>query len=252
MYYILHGGCTSESITLFQGKGFIRRKELMIGESLGEFGLYDEHEKRQESIYTNSYSLLLEIPRPVFRDLMRQEINSNRAQVLQGLKKVLAFQSMSQQTIDKIADACQLLTFEANFPLLKLGERDRFYFLLDGNCRANRLIPFVMKEDQVIGSYNPGILLPDDEDVAYHSLSIGTFIPGDYFPKMNMARSEAMSYRLQKLPFEKIISLLKVVMDESSQKQTVLTESNFYQLINMPLDDVRGFYEKTNASYYRQ
>jgi hypothetical protein len=204
--------------------------------------------KRIETVSSLTPVLMLSVPRDIYVDLMRAEIMASRNEIVDIMKSVGPYKSFfTGGQIDKFLAACQLFKYDANIPILKAGDRSTVTFILDGQCRANRLVPFLVKKGdpgekghgEITNAYTPGADIPPGEDVVYHNLSIGLLNSGDYFPKISLLRSEALEYRLQKVDVLKVIALMNGILQYTLVgSRTKLDESNIGFYLSQDLDEV--------------
>ena len=247
LYFLISGKCRGESVIVRHSKGYIRRRDINLGDVFGEFSMVNESEPRVETVYTQTFSVLLMIYRDVYVDLMRSEIASNKSNLISGLQEVSAFRSISPSILEKIINSSQMFKMDPNVILLRANERNNVTFILEGQCRVNRLVPFLMKNGEVIGSHKVGTIPPSNEEVVLHNLSVGMLGPGDFFPKISLLRNEALDYRLQKIALEKIILLLKAVLDRTGKKYA-LDVTSIGSFLNIEVDELTNELEETIAA----
>jgi hypothetical protein len=205
--------------------------------------------KRTETVSSLTPVVLLSVPRDVYVELMRSEVMASKNEIVEIMKSVGPYKSLfTGGQIDRFLAACQLFKYEANVPLLKAGDRSTVTFILEGQCRVNRLVPFLVKKGEseekgghgeITNAYTPGTDLPPGEDVVYHNLSIGFLNSGDYFPKISLLRSEALEYRLQKIDVQKVIALMNGILQYTQAgSRAKLDESNIGLYLSQDLDEV--------------
>ena len=199
---------------------------------------------------------MLSVPRDIYVDLMRAEVMANKQERIELLRGVGALHSAQLPLIENLLSACQIYRYEPNMPLLRVGERETITIILEGQCRANRLVPFTVKSQSVgktltgpelTGAYAPGQTVAPGEEVVYHNLSVGMLGPGDFFPRITLLRSEGLEYRLKKIEIEKIIILMNGILKYTG-KQTKLDKTNIGSIFNQQLDEVMMYFVLTTRT----
>jgi CRP-like cAMP-binding protein len=249
LYFLLSGKCFSETIVVKNGKGFIRRSNISPGEAFGEFGVSSE-EKRGYTVHTIAQSVVFSVPREVYIQMMKEEVMINKSEKIEVLRSISAFQAVSSTILDAVLASSYVYRYEPNFPLLKTGERDNVYFILEGQCRANRLIPFLVTNQtkvealtpEITGAYVPGVKPGPDESVLYYNMSIGILGPGSFFPRISLLRHEGLQYRLQKFDVAKIIVLVNSILKHKPKDGPLADKTNIAAIFNQELSDVRFNY----------
>lgn len=232
-----------------QDKGLLRRKDIVTGEAFGEFGMLNPKEKRSETVYTMTPVVLLAVPRDVYVELMQAEAMANKAEKISVLRSIPGISKATPQMLDQILSASQVYSFEPNTSLLRAGDRNMVTIILEGQCRASRLVPFLVKSQdgdkattatEITNPLVPGTPIPPGEEVVYHNLSIGLLSAGEIFPRIALQRSEGLEHRLQKVELNKIIMLMNVIL-RLTNKQFKLDKTNIGAILNQELDEVGSF-----------
>ena len=245
MYFILSGKCQSEKIIVKNGKGYIHRQIISPGEVFGEFGIY-HGERRGYTVHTLTQVVAFSVSRGCYIQMMKEEIMASKQEAMEVLRSVPAFHSISNNILENLMSSCRIFNYEPNVSLLKVGERDNVFFILEGQCRANRLVPFLVKKStdfgatdpEIIGAYVLGTEPGPDETIVYYNMSIGLLGPGSYFPRISLLRSEGLQYRLQKFDLEKIIILVNSILKHLPKDEPRAEKTNIASIFNQELSEV--------------
>ena len=199
-------------------------------------------EVRAITVHTITQAVLFSIPCETYVELMKEEVLMNKLNKMEILRSVPAFQSLQGNILEQFLTACHIYRYEPNVSLLKVGERENIYFILEGQCRASRLVPFLVKKDsettEIPDAYIPGTVPPLGTSIAYYNMSIGLIGPGSFFPKISLLRSEALQYRLQKFNLEKILILVNSILRHTGEEQSRADKTNIASIFSRDLNEV--------------
>jgi len=243
----LSGKCQSEAIVARGKRGYVRRKEVQQGECFGDvLYMISEKEKRTETVYSMTDVILYFVPRNIYIDLVRTEVQANKPEKMELVRKIAPLSNLPTSLLEKFLNACHIFKYEPNTVMAKVGDRDRIHFILEGQCKVNRLVPFLVKQTpgakastdttEISGPYRPGVPPPPGEEVVYHNLMIGTLNSGDFFPRINLLRTEALAYRLDKVAVEKVVLLVNAILRHSN-KLIKLDKANLGVVLNQECDE---------------
>jgi CRP-like cAMP-binding protein len=235
----------SETIVVKNGKGYIRRCNISPGEAFGEFGM-DLGEKRGYTVHTIVQSVAFSVPREAYIQLMKDEAMINRSENMELLRSMPAFQTLSSAILEAVLASCHVFRYEPNMPILKVGDRDNIFFVLDGQCRANRLVPFLVKTQtqapsltpEITGAYVNGVEPGPNESLLYYNMSIGLLGPGSFFPKISLLRHEGLQYHMRKFDVAKIIVLVNSILKHKPQDEPRADRTNIAAIFNTALSEV--------------
>lgn len=203
-------------------------------------------EKRGYTVHTTTQSVVFSVSRDIYIQMMKEEVMANKGEQIEVLRSISGFQTLSATVLDSFLSLCHIYRYEPNIPILKVGERDNIIFVLDGQCRANRLVPFIVKNQtqlsamipEITGPYIPGTEPGSEESIVYYNMSIGLLGPGSFFPRISLLRHEGLQYRMQKFDLEKIIILVNSILKHKPKDEPRADKTNIASIFNQELRGV--------------
>ncbi|TPX65771.1 hypothetical protein SpCBS45565_g04961 [Spizellomyces sp. 'palustris'] len=260
-FYILSGTCLSNKISDWESvaerrssiannlfsdrpRGHIQGY-LSPGDAFGEYALSQSTDLRSETVTTLTPCEFIRIEREDYlAHLASQDVDPsalhNRISFLSSLP---VFRRTSKEIIVQLAKAAKAVRFEVDTTVLAPYERDLIVFLMRGQCKAVRIVE-MMDGNAVTKDPEPAarqVSQEQDETTgspSFHTMqspavvSIGNFYPGDYFPRLYLDRSEALTYRMHNISAAKLHLLvatserrISVVEALQNQNQSVISKA---------------------------
>eukprot|EP01083_Nonionella_stella_P054990 145156_1 len=111
------------------------------GSCIGELALM-HNAPRNATIKFVTDGVVWSLPRRIFREVLARQQVTLKKEYLKFLRTVKIFESLSAEEMNKLSDALDSAKFKAGETIFNEGdEGDKFYILVEGECRVDRLNP---------------------------------------------------------------------------------------------------------------
>ncbi|KAL2919284.1 hypothetical protein HK105_200927 [Polyrhizophydium stewartii] len=202
-------------------------------------------ERRFATVTTTGLSHFVCIDRDALRKILEAESKIQTQARLDAVLCNRALQLADDDTRMALLRHCKMLKFEAGTTILPARcNRPSLYFILNGHCKVMRTVPFRRQTSAPfdIRPLEPGVtdINPAVEECILQSLHAGDLSAGDYFPRLNLTRSEFYEYKAQRIPLPKLVAMLEALLAHGPRQfEDALLSSESRLIFPRPADSTK-------------
>ncbi|KAJ3252923.1 hypothetical protein HK104_007298, partial [Borealophlyctis nickersoniae] len=230
-FYFLVGGkceCEGPGASSPNGSSASGRERWVIsgGDAFGEFERVGE--RRKVTVVSLTPIEILKVTRDDYFTVLGSDDPAGVAARVTFMRGVGALKHTPLEILTELAKVAEVVKVESDSTVVEPGVRDYIYFLMRGQCRVMRTIPFIkpIDADGPLAAYTAGTAVPEKCEVTLQTFSIGDVVPGDYFPRIGLLISEALEFRARDVSARKVGILLRAMVARGAPQRSSHTSSS--------------------------